>query len=101
MKLIKYWPICLVLFVNVIVAYDPAQKFRILGIFPTESRTNSRIAHVLFGELAERGHNVTIITPFTAKLRTANYTEVILEETYKNYMSGKFIQAIFKTKSGQ
>lgn len=40
--------------------------------------------------LAERGHNVTMISPLKAAKPIENYTEVFIENSYDRYLKCKF-----------
>lgn len=57
----------------------------ILFIFPLPSPSHKIPIHVLVKGLISRGHNVTLISPYTAEKKIDNYTEIILEnvEEYK------------------
>lgn len=66
---------------------------RILGVFPLPGKSHYILGSALMKELAERGHDVTIITPFTEKEKPKNgsYTEIELFELMKEMKSKNFI----------
>ncbi|KAL3268644.1 hypothetical protein HHI36_007748 [Cryptolaemus montrouzieri] len=57
------------------------ESARILGIFPTPSKSHYALGNVLLKELARRGHEVTMISPFEEKHPPPNssYRDIKLE----------------------
>ncbi|XP_053677533.1 UDP-glycosyltransferase UGT5-like [Anopheles nili] len=49
---------------------------KILGIFPTSSRSHYIVGSALMKELARRGHEVTVISPFPQKKPLKNYRDI-------------------------
>lgn len=58
-------------------------SYRILGMFPTTSKSHYYLGHAIFKALAEQGHDVTLISPFQAKNLPPNYKEIFLEESWE------------------
>lgn len=58
-------------------------SYRILGMFPTTSKSHYYLGHAIFKELAKQGHDVTLISPFQAKNLPPNYKEIFLEESWE------------------
>ena len=50
---------------------------RILCLFPTPSRSNVVIASELLKGLAQRGHEVTMLSPFPLEKKIKNYRDVV------------------------
>lgn len=65
--------------------------YKILGVFPCSSRSHYYLGHALMKGLAEDGHEVTIVSPFTQTKPIKNYTEVLLEHSWTEYKKGKSI----------
>ena len=51
---------------------------RILFLFPTPSKSHMVIVHALSTALAERGHNVTVLSPFPLSKTVKNHREILL-----------------------
>lgn len=64
--------------------------YRILGIFPSPSKSHYYVAHGLMKGLAEHGHDVTMISPIKAYKPIQNFTEVFIENSYDLYLKCKF-----------
>lgn len=56
-----------------------ANAERILGVFPVAAYSHYALGSRLMKALAEKGHEVTIITPYREKKPPKNYREVYLE----------------------
>jgi glucuronosyltransferase len=53
---------------------------KILGVFPYPSRSHSILGQALFVELANRGHDVTYLSPYPFKFTPAkNYRDIAIE----------------------
>ncbi|KAK4876033.1 hypothetical protein RN001_012455 [Aquatica leii] len=64
---------------------------RILGVYQVPSYSHFQLGDVLFKELARRGHDVTIISPYEEKEKTENFRTIVLTgaiEFYKNIRAG-------------
>lgn len=70
-----------VLFLLVTCTYFASwvETARILGVFPVPQYSHYILGGRLMKALAEKGHDVTIITPFREKDPPKNYKEVFLE----------------------
>lgn len=55
-----------------------ANSIKILCIFPTTGHSHYTVGHELMRRLAERGHEVTFVSPFQPKEPTQNLTEIVL-----------------------
>lgn len=53
---------------------------RILGVFPSPGYSQFILAERLMTELANRGHEVTVISPFLPKEQPKNYKNVTVEK---------------------
>lgn len=62
---------------------------RILFIFPTPSKSHMIIAHALSTALAEKGHDVTVVSPFPLEKSVKNHRNIYLplSEGTKNIMN--------------
>jgi glucuronosyltransferase len=64
----------LITFVNV------SESARILGLFPIPSKSHMAVNLAVVKELAERGHEVTVVSPFPEKSENPNYKNIALDE---------------------
>ncbi|XP_055904974.1 UDP-glycosyltransferase UGT5-like [Eupeodes corollae] len=53
-----------------------ANAYKILGISPTMARSHFFVGNALYKGLAEKGHEVTVISPFPLKKPTKNYRDI-------------------------
>lgn len=58
---------------------EEIRSYNILGIFHFPSQSHHILGSTLLKELARRGHNVTMISPFPFDEKIPNYTDVKLE----------------------
>ncbi|XP_065220400.1 UDP-glucosyltransferase 2-like isoform X2 [Planococcus citri] len=58
-----------------------AESAKILGIFPTRSRSHHSINQPIVKGLASKGHQVTIISPFKSNDNIPNYREILITQT--------------------
>jgi glucuronosyltransferase len=49
---------------------------KILGLFPFPARSHLIVHRALMFELASRGHQVTVVSPFPENKPIANYTDI-------------------------
>lgn len=70
---------CAVLLVTVFAYYGASDAARILGVFNMPAPSHFILGSRLLKELAKRGHDVTMISPFPQKKPIPNYTDVNLE----------------------
>jgi hypothetical protein len=63
----------------------------ILGIFPMPSKSHMRVHATLMKELARRGHQVTVFSPFSEQSPIQNYTDIEFKVSYSELrkISGK------------
>lgn len=55
-----------------------SHQARILGFFPITSKSHVTFAHHVMKTLAERGHNVTLVSPFYYDLDVENLRELVI-----------------------
>lgn len=60
------------------VQTNRVSSYKILGIFPSLSRSHYHMGRGLLKGLAAAGHEVTIVTPFSEKDSIQNYNEIKL-----------------------
>ena len=63
------------LLLSIFVAHG-AHGAKILGIFPFPGKSHFAVSSVLLKELANRGHQVTVYSPFPEKSPIPNYTNI-------------------------
>ncbi|KAJ8985462.1 hypothetical protein NQ317_015001 [Molorchus minor] len=59
----------------------PLESYKILGLFPHPGKSHVDVFLPLMAGLAEKGHNVTVISPFALKNPIPNYRNLILNES--------------------
>lgn len=62
---------------TVLCAYC-VDAYKILGVFPFAAHSHYALGSRLMKALAEKGHDVTIITPYREKNPPKNYREIFL-----------------------
>jgi hypothetical protein len=73
---------------------------KVLGIFPFQAKSHFIVASALLRELANRGHDVTVITHHPQAEKIANYTDVYVKTTMMDVMNsqGETLYEINKIK---
>ncbi|KAJ8980276.1 hypothetical protein NQ317_005134 [Molorchus minor] len=74
-----------------------AECFRILGIFPTPAASHFTLGFRLMKELVDRGHEVTMVSPYPQITPIENYTDVPVE-SISNVLAG-FKKDFYKRES--
>jgi hypothetical protein len=59
---------------------------RILGLFPLPSHSHFAVPSALLKELANRGHQVTVYSPFPEKSPIPNYTNIDTRATRDDFL---------------
>ena len=79
----------LIICISCICATDGAN---ILGIFPMPSKSHMRVHSALVKELASRGHQVTVFSPFPEKYPIQNFTDIEFKLSYADLLqnSGEY-----------
>jgi len=57
-----------------------SESAKILGLFPMPSKSHTAVNVAIVKELAERGHEVTVVSPFPEKSEIPNYKNIVLDE---------------------
>lgn len=65
---------CKIIFLFLLISLSSAS--RILFIFPTPSKSHMVIVHALSTTLSERGHEVTVVSPFPLEKKIANHRDI-------------------------
>jgi hypothetical protein len=66
----------LTLFFLVILTIKSCESAKILALFPSPSRSQIVVMQALTKELAQRGHEVTMVSPFPMDKPLKNYRDV-------------------------
>jgi glucuronosyltransferase len=93
------------LFLVVFVLYG-VHAARILGIFPIPGRSHFTFCGTIMKELASRGHQVTVLSPFPQKSPIPNYTDIDTRTTREDFFqqAGTVLNAsymVFKEASNK
>lgn len=80
----------LILFAALFIStLNHGQSVKILGIFPFASYSHNVLGFRLLSELAEKGHSVTMLTPFAGNTAPKNFKTIVLtgfiEESKKHF----------------
>lgn len=73
----------LTLLALILVQSDNVMPYKILGVFPTTSRSHYYFGRALMQGLAAAGHEVTIVSPYKEKAPLKNYREVQVTDILK------------------
>lgn len=72
----------------VIVSRENVHSYRILGVFPHVASSHSMIGKSLLTNLAAKGHQVTMISPFNQTESIKNFRHIHLENTFSDMRKG-------------
>lgn len=78
----------IILIVGVLMSVNNCSPSNILVFLPTKARSHYGAFEPLLKELAVRGHNVTVLSPFSMKNPPPSYHHVQVED--KDLMMGKY-----------
>lgn len=70
--------------------YPVAFGYRVLGVFPIPMKSHYYVGRGLMQGLAERGHEVTVISPFKEKKPIKNYNEIFIDNSYDLFCECEF-----------
>jgi glucuronosyltransferase len=68
------------------VAHE-AHGAKILGVFPLPGKSHFIVSSALMKELANRGHQVTVLSPFPEKSPIPNYTDIDISITRDDFLN--------------
>jgi hypothetical protein len=68
--------------ITLISCFCATDGANILGIFPMPAKSHMKIHSALMKELALRGHQVTVFSPFPEKYQIENFTDVEFKLSY-------------------
>lgn len=71
---------CIVLTTGVLLSVHFCLSFNILAFLPTKARSHYGAFEPLLKELAVRGHNLTVLSPFQMKNAPSNYNHIEIED---------------------
>jgi len=78
--------VCLGFLLSIFVAHG-AHGAKILGIFPLPGKSHFIVSSALLKELANRGHQVTVFSPFPEKSPIPNYTNIDTTLTREHFLN--------------
>jgi glucuronosyltransferase len=64
-----------------------AHGAKILGIFPLPGKSHFTVSSALLKELANKGHQVTVLSPFPEKSPIPNYTDIDTRLTRDEFLN--------------
>ncbi|KAE8749856.1 UDP-glycosyltransferase-13 [Frankliniella occidentalis] len=80
--------VLLMLAASALVVPPGAQAYRVLGMFPFNGRSHNIMFKALMEVLADRGHDVYMMSPFPQKAPRANYTDLDLSKEFPSLVNG-------------
>jgi glucuronosyltransferase len=54
---------------------------KILGLFPIAAPSHAAVSFAIVKELAQRGHQVTVLSPYPQEKPIPNYTDIAVHKT--------------------
>ena len=76
-----------------------ANGLRILGVFPLNGKSHWVMAESLMTSLAERGHQVDVVTHFPMKKPIPNYTDISVAGSLETVVNNMFAENVTKFNS--
>lgn len=64
-----------------LLLFHSSNGVKILGLFTMTSHSHFSVGYRLMSELAERGHDVTLVSPYPQKVKKPNLTDISVEDT--------------------
>lgn len=81
-----------------VAVVNVSESAKILGLFPFPSKSHMAVNVAIVKELAQRGHEVTVVSPFPEKSEIPNYKNIVLDENIiEKYFSKQGKREIFST----
>lgn len=78
---------CLILIIGILITVNSCLSANILAFLPTKARSHYGGFEPLLKELAIRGHNMTVLSPFPLKDPPQSYHHIQVED--ENLVMGK------------
>ncbi|XP_052861215.1 UDP-glucosyltransferase 2-like [Anopheles cruzii] len=78
--------------IAVCVCITQLEAYRILCVFPSSGRSHVLVGQALLKGLAERGHEVTMVSPFKLSKPVPNYREIVVKKVDLDSMAKDFLQ---------
>lgn len=69
--------------------FSTVNGFKVLGVLPLGARSHFAIGHAILKNLAEAGHDVTVISPYPLKKPIKNYRDISTKDILDKYEKGK------------
>ncbi|KAF5289139.1 hypothetical protein FQR65_LT02029 [Abscondita terminalis] len=73
----------------VAITWCCVQTANILGVYPFPSHSHYGLGNTIFKELANRGHNVTVISPFKEIDPPQNYKQILVDNLIEKIIGSK------------
>ncbi|XP_058066943.1 UDP-glycosyltransferase UGT5-like [Anopheles bellator] len=78
--------------IAVCVCIAQLEAYRILCVHPSSGRSHVLVGQALLKGLAERGHEVTMVSPYKLSKPVANYREIVVNKVDLDSMTKDFLQ---------
>lgn len=76
----------------VCVQIQHVNSAKILILFPSPAKSHNILGQALGTGLAKRGHDVTMVSPFTVKNPPSNYTQLVMGNLWEALAKGNKLQ---------
>lgn len=76
------------------ILYQNVSSYKILAVLPIASKSHYYIGSSLMKGLANEGNQVTVISPFKERKPIENFSEVFLENVWKESRKSKFLSIV-------
>lgn len=80
----------IIIFSVIITVVRDVSPAKILAVCPTQMRSHYIVVEQLLRDLAESGHNVTVISQFTVKNPPKNYREIVIDLSNESYYGKEY-----------
>lgn len=78
---------CIIGIIGILISLSSCYSANILAFLPTKARSHYGAFEPLLRNLALRGHNVTVLSPFLMENSPPNYSHIQVEDD--DYVTGK------------
>lgn len=81
------------IFLIILATLSEVFSSKILFLFPTPTKSHMIVAHALSTTFAERGHEVTVLSPFILSKKIPNHREILVpfnDEIFKKFTQESF-----------
>lgn len=93
-EVLDMWRILSFLYLALFALIQCGEGARILSLFPMPSGSHVILGYELSVELARRGHEVVMVTPYPNNPKIENFTEIYLKDLAEEMFSTKILESL-------